>query len=320
VATSLRTTDGLLSGYDNVPTPGSRFDPRVVLNGVGGELFRGGYAKQASPRELNSPDAFVQRIWLGARPFIRADVAKAYQAYVEELGKAGPEESGAEVLDRLYLRYRTGRWIAATRMANAGAYHYFQPLLDSAIIDAVRRVPLVRRVDERLMFELMQRLSPALAELPVVGSRWSFEEPRSGAAADSAWRSPGSVVVNLTAGNVLDWRRTRGAALDQVFRERLLDSRQSPVFDLVDRSALERLLAPRRELAVGIRRFAEAQFLWAAYASDVLLSNDWLRPRVDGRSSQIRVRPGTLDRLVFWALPLVRRTRDRAKAAWRTMR
>ncbi|HKG57720.1 MAG TPA: asparagine synthase-related protein [Candidatus Limnocylindrales bacterium] len=315
---ALRTTDGMLSPYENIPSQSGGFESRVVVNGGGGELLRGGYVKLVRPLDRDTAARFLHGLLTSARRFLRADVAASYGDYVERTTAFLPGESPAEALDRIYLALRTGRWAATTRTANAAAYRFFQPLFDARVIDAGRRVDLEQRADERLVFELLRRLDRRLVEIPLAGSPWLFEGERPPGSPASS-RASRSAAVTLTSGGVVEWRRTTAGPLDAAMRERLLDS-GSAVFDLADRDAVSTALSRGRlsRAGLGIRPSAEAQFLWALYGAQTLLSDEWLAPAAGPAPVAVRVTPSVADRVVARALPLVRSARAAAASVRRS--
>jgi hypothetical protein len=315
--TALRGSDGALSGFDGSASMTGPFRWWGTTNGAGGELLRGGFVKGARPNERDDARLFVRRHWLANAHLLNRDLRDAYEAAVEPLGSAHAPETATDVLERLYARYRIARWVAPSRMATTARGRLFQPLMDDRLIHAVRETALAERVSERVVFDLLRRLNPALAEMPLTGSRWTFEKDAPVTGLEGSWTKRAPLPVPLTAGGAVDWRLSQGGPLDAVFRDSIMDAAGSnAVATLVDRDAVLRLLR-RDRWAVGltVRRAADARALWAVLAVSVLLSNEWLTNEQVERPLAIQVRPSVSDRALARLLPLARRLKAGARFA-----
>jgi Asparagine synthase len=311
---SLRASDGLLGGFEGVPAVRPRFNPSITINGHCGELFRGGYATYARTDDLTNPDAFWTRLRRTAVPIL-APSARATLPPGEVAGSTIPIAAGAARMTQLYLDERIGRWASAVAMARASSRALFQPLLDGEVVARALGCDPEDARTERLAFEVLRLLRPDLADLPITARRWSFEESGPTDLAPEGWPLRSALAVPVAAGGEIDWRRTAGGALDEEFRRRILGSpERDGLFDIVDRTAVERMLAGRTRSGRPARSIGRSQLLWAVYSAATLLSSDWLNERATERPIRIDARPtppdeeiAQLGRVATWARRAIRR-------------
>jgi Asparagine synthase len=264
-------SDGTLSAFENIGRP----DPRhaaepVQAGGHGGELLRGGYAPPAWT------DRRPARAWSDARGvellrrlttrragLLRPGPAAAYLASMAPYA-AALRRGSLRTLDDFYLANRAGRWSAAARQAYLMRSPLLQPFFDDRVIRAARAVPLPDRITDRLHRGVLAELCPDLLDLPLAGSGWKSGPRVPGVPAAAAASGP-------EPGGGADWRRAYGEQMARLLREYTLDlGAAGGLFDLVRRSAAERVLCPPH---------ADPAAAWALATMAALLSGDWLNAR-----------------------------------------
>jgi hypothetical protein len=272
-------SDGMLSAFENVgrPDPAVTTEP-VQTGGHGGELLRGGYAPAAwSERrtparawsEARGAELFRRMITRRLR-LMRPAAAGEYLASLAPFAAALPR-GPLRTLDDFYLANRAGRWSAAARQAYLIREPLVQPFFADRVVRAARAVPLRDRITDRLHRGVLAALCPELLELPLAGSGWKSGPqipPVRAAAATGARAGPGS------AGGTADWRQTYGDQMAGLLRDYALDmGAAGGMFDLVRRSAAERVLRPPQQ---------DSHAAWALATLAALLSGDWLNARERG--------------------------------------
>jgi hypothetical protein len=248
-------SDGMLSAFENV----GRADPApslaVAAGGHGGELLYGGYAGAAArltapagwPAALGPAGRAARAVELLRRlttrhlGLLRRPPARSY------LGSLAPWSRVAarhpfHALDDFYLVNRVGRWSAAARQAHLLREPLLQPLFDDRVVQAARAVPLRERMSGTLSAAVLAELSPAIAEIPLTTTRYSY-----------------------------DWRMHYGAAIASFLSDYILDRGTSGgLFSVVSRPATEKLLAvPHRDRTS----------VWALATLACLTSGDYRRAR-----------------------------------------
>ena len=116
-------------------------------------------------------------------------------------------------------------------------------------------------MNDQLHREVLAVLSPELLDIPLAGSPWQGEA-----------RIPAHVLAAAPeSAPPPDWRREYGLATARFLRGYVLDAGGTgPMFDIVQRQAVERLLQPPQ---------ADPQATWALATLAALLSGDWLNAR-----------------------------------------
>jgi len=279
VRDTLFVTDGMLSGYENVPRR-KHYSHQFNVAGNGGELLRGGYAK--TPRQWTRDAArdYLLKTFGGFHTYLRGRLADAQRDFLTSWISRQPKRlSGAALLDRFYLYYRCGRWSAAARAGYGAFQDLRQPLFDAQLIAQVQALHIDPRVDDRLNYELLRRLAPELIDLPFANKHWLFASAGQQAADRAAFPGfyqrpgdPGTQSMNL------DWRTRFGTQLREEFRRQIFEGRAAEaLFQVLDRQRLTSLF-DSPELA----QPANKLFLFAVYTLSVLLSNEWLKPSQEG--------------------------------------
>jgi asparagine synthetase B (glutamine-hydrolysing) len=272
-------SDGMLSAFENVgrPDPEVAAEP-VQAGGHGGELLRGGYAQAAwrspapgrSRRVLAGAGALAwsdaaatelfRRLTTRRLGLLRPAAAAAYLASLAPFTAAlatGP----LRALDDFYLVNRAGRWSAAARQAYLIRSPLAQPFFADHVVRAARAVPLRRRMNDQLHRDVLAVLCPDLLGLPLAGSPW-HGEPRTARTVVTARPGPAAAP---------DWRREYGEGMASFLREYILDlGGAGPMFEIVRRQAIERLLRPPQ---------ADPYATWMLATLAALLSGDWLNAR-----------------------------------------
>ncbi|MGV9305967.1 asparagine synthase-related protein [Nonomuraea sp. NPDC003727] len=162
----LRVCEGMLSAYENITGDGP-YSRRPSLGGHNGEILRGGYL---SGMEEATPEAVrrrTQSLFLAHRALF----TDAANAHAEELAW---RSDTLHVPDHLYLRFRVGRWHAASRAAMLRRGTPVQPFLDNRVVAAALALDPGFRRSERLVHKLIKMFAPALAAVPLEGGQWRF--------------------------------------------------------------------------------------------------------------------------------------------------
>jgi asparagine synthase (glutamine-hydrolysing) len=147
------------------------------LSGAGGETARGFYYP-GQPRGADSAPRLVERLaqWRlfaneavdgealepGFAASARADAVALIQAEFD-----GYAKDWLRATDEFYLFGRTSRWAGATGTPASVVRHFVNPLLDRRVMQlALTPDPAAKR-DSRLTGQLMRRLDPRLAAVPL---------------------------------------------------------------------------------------------------------------------------------------------------------
>ena len=261
IRATVLVADGMLSAFENVGRPDPAASPVITAGGHGGELLRGGYAETAGrsaaagagrvraalapARRAARSAEMLRRLTSKHLGLLRRAPAAGYVASLAPWSVAlarGP----LQALDDFYLVNRAGRWSAAARQAYLLRERLVQPLFDDQVVLAARAVPLSYRISGGLSAAVLAELCPALVDVPLAG------KPPANAAP-------------------FDWRRQYGDAIATLLRDYTLDhGAAGGLFDVVNRSAAEKLLTPPH---------ADRATVWALATLACLLSGDYRQAR-----------------------------------------
>ncbi|MFI0486357.1 hypothetical protein [Actinomadura sp. 9N215] len=264
----VRMCEGMNSAYERVNSYREySFVPQT--SGSGGETFRGGFLYDQDDISADGLLARVRLIFRAAEPIMTPE-ANALAAAEHARWTDRAERDGFDVLDKLYLFYRTGRWIVGSHSAVLMNSPYYHPFFDNRVVRDVLALPPSWRRSEEPFFLLLRELAPALALIPPEGKRWRFDrERRPRLVGRRAWRARATLpAVGRTAS--FNWRLSRDEAFRRVLTEQIMDG-PANLFDLVDRQAMADVLADTSS-----RRWLKQ--IWHVYTLSVLLSGAWRGP------------------------------------------
>ena len=273
IRATVLVADGMLSAFENVGRPDPAASSVITAGGHGGELLRGGYAETAAgrpgpagglraalgPARRAARSAELLRRLTGKHlGLIRTGPAAGYVASLAPWS-AALARSPLHALDDFYLVNRAGRWSAAARQAYLIRERLVQPLFDDRVVLAARAVPLADRISGALSAAVLAELCPALVDVPLAGKPAKAKPAGPDGGDGAAPPAP------------FDWRRQYGAAVASLLRDYTLDlGAPAGLFDVVNRSAAEKLLTPPH---------ADPATVWALATLACLLSGDYRHAR-----------------------------------------
>ena len=263
----VRMCEGMNSAYESV----TRYRPyRMVpgTSGSGGETLRGGFLYDQDDIRPEGLQKRVRLVFHAAERFLTAD-ANARAADLHRPWAELARDDGFDVLDKLYLYYRTGRWIVGSHSATLMNSPFYHPFFDNRVVrEALALAPRWRR-SEYPFYLLIKELAPRLADIAPEGKRWRFDrENRPLLAGRRAWRARAVPrAVGRTA--AFNWRTSFDEGFRNLLLEQILDGPQS-LFEIVDRDAVTAVF--RDQPGRWVKQ------LWHVYTVSVLLSGDWRTP------------------------------------------
>lgn len=276
--------DGMTSAWDDIDDYGP-MTTSYGVSGVGGEILRGGLI--LPDVDQLTPLIATTRIGntMAGTALFTAELtasAKAFAGPLLELAGVEPHRA----IDDYYYIHRNARWVAARRSGARFRTNSIDPLLDSRLIRAVRRVPAVRRWDERLAFDVINILAPGLRDLPPEGQRWRFEraaplehdkELSSTWAARAALSSPPGV-------RRLDWKQLTNPIVRDAMRDVIREHR----------TAMDNLFAPKQlDSFLARDEYPYPTLAWHLATVAIMLGTPWHRTQRPPKSLALELGPTT---------------------------
>jgi len=241
------TTTGML-GAVNLRV-GLLLRPHTQISGAFGELLSGFRAGDAPPATLSEAKAALADRVLGGRSggLLRADAREHYRSVVERLVEVIADQVAepADIPYRFYLDHRAHNWMGR-ELEVPGVNPNMEPLYSVAAPIAARAAGWHGRRNLRLHFDLIRTVAPTLAELPFASKGWSDALLAGVDDADRYRRPPilGTSEPRTVRG--LSWEDHR-----ELFARHLLDDSACPITAVIDRDAVEDVLAGRRPMPPG---------------------------------------------------------------------
>jgi hypothetical protein len=179
--------EGMLSAYDRVGRIDDHYNATTApFAGSGGELLRAYYG--GSFEGLRDREAVVRVMRSRMRRTVKRMTPSARAAYEAdtEPWSTLARHDGVASLEEFYVRQRLGRWTGAARGSASIGSLARRPYLDHRVVRAVRGVALADRTGERFVADVLDELSPGLADLRFAGRRWEFDDEPPADADDAA--------------------------------------------------------------------------------------------------------------------------------------
>lgn len=273
----LRMTEGMNSAFENVIAP-KEFLLEARLSGSGGEALRGGWLNDQKNLDrkslLKKFDTITRAQTAMMTAQANAEGDRLYEAYTSEF------DDLTTGLDRMFLRFRSGRWLPGSRTATLIGFCMYHPFLDHRVRWEAMRLSPSWRWSEEVIYQLLQHLAPELARMPVADRPWRFDQRRILNPLERKARGRRKALKPATTVGGFDWRKKLGSEYVAPMRERILDTPE--LFELVDKEKAETFL--REE---PLRRAGQT---WHLYSMAVLLSNEWLSPSSPAAANAERIR------------------------------
>jgi hypothetical protein len=280
LATHVFQTSGMFNAWE---FKGSlRASPTLTVTGCVGEALRThfhGYPSMATVDELRTQ--FYGRSALRGSaimiPEVRAELLDDLDYELVrriDVGGSAPQDHA----DSFYWRHRNRRWFGTyEELGEAGRVH---PLYSLVGLQAAFALGGEMRRRELLHFAIMSKACPELAKLPFANEGWS-EAVTAGRPDARDFQSP-PVHYDGSGPQPEHWKPQRLLDNLDVARELLLDETSSPIHDIIDRSAVERVLAdPERATPATCRQ------LFGALTAAVWLGGYEARQRIGDKPTPV---------------------------------
>jgi hypothetical protein len=246
------------------------------VGGAGGETLRSGYVKGVADQLPLSESTALERMrFLLARhdALLRRDLAAAKNAMQTEWAEQRLRAFDAhDLLDRLYLEYRTGRWAAAGHSPRTLFAERYLPLSDPGVVRATLAVGSMTRADDSLFEHLLRRLAPELLNIPLASGRFAFEKAQPRPGDEEGYRRREPIAAKVDRRNRLTaWKHDIGnPEIASVLFERIFDPAAEDLWSIVDREVVERTFTSSA-------LYASTLSVWRLASVATLLSNRWLQ-------------------------------------------
>jgi hypothetical protein len=280
LATHVFQTSGMFNAWE---FKGSlRISPTLTVTGCVGEALRTHF--HGYPRMSTVDDLRVQFFGRSAlrgssimKPEVRSELLDHLDAELVHRVDAGGS-SPQDLADSFYWRHRNRRWFGTyEELGEAGRVH---PLYSLVGLQAAFALGGESRRNELLHFAIMRKACPDLAKVPFADEGWSEAIRRSLPDGRDYGRAP--VRYEGKGPEPEQWKPQRLLDNLDVAHELLLDETSSPLYDIVDRDAVQRVLAMPEQATP-----ATCRQLFGALTAAVWLGGYEARDRIGGQPTRL---------------------------------
>lgn len=219
----LNASDAHLAAWVSLPFS-PKFKDISVLNGLGGELMRGGHASKADQNALalRPPSGTLLKRWGKFKDRFNKRLQDEFDEHVNAWMHRfeGHGINALVVADYGYLTAKMGRWGSAITRPGALSRKVFYPFLDNRLVSLVYRLPADYRFGDKLIHSLVSRLEPRLIDIPIAYDAWKCL-PEKVLASERELHPLAYVPRGKGAGQNTDWRMNWRALLPEMHRQYL---------------------------------------------------------------------------------------------------
>lgn len=307
---TLFRNDGMLNAWGAFTMRQDVAPARQVI-GQGGEFYRGGWLKNPANRDGLTPERARTMVFTKLNrpePMLVPDARQWYADFLDSLLHHQSDRVGLHArMERAFLFTYGWHWAPPGYSRSVVGEHRYYPYCDTQLLRMNYQLPVEARLHEEPHFNMLARLNRDLAYSSFTKYRWGFESygPSAHRAPDTwADRAP---MVKQPA-DLVNWQKSVGVG---DFREEVEtvifgDEAQHGLFEVVDRTALERIFYSRE-----VYSSPNTRMLWNLYAASVMLSNRWIEQPSPSRPISVRT-----DANWHQVLNLVLRAFENASTWW----
>lgn len=285
----LRSSDGMLSAYENVPAI-ANFNPNVVtLGGNGGEHLRGGFNRNVNKHNVEGYEQLLFNKLSPFKDYINPDVYKYYHEHLQYWFNQSNEHNPVDLMQKYYIFYRSGKWSSAARLGYTSSNYLYQPFFDQKLNRNILQIPAEKLLNDEIIYNILLRLNPQLVDVPFFADRWKFESKQPIDGDLKQWKRRAPLLTKQHTKSSFNWRRTTLKDMNEAMYEEIFSTRNRAVLDLIQVDNVKKLFetgqSNNREIDL---------FIWNLYTTAITLSNDWLSKGERSREVKIQLPPQTL--------------------------
>lgn len=253
----------------------------IIFAGTGAEMLRGGVGirSRAPLRGVGDPPAgfaesFVRKEWLAWQHWIREPFASAHRDWVEGwISQYCRDQNEDGTLERLYLHNWASRGRGAiTRNLSSNCGYVVNLMTDSGFIKLSQKLAPKFRYNEHLFFEVIRRLAPPIADVPLNDHRWAFEFHGPRPADEVGYKKRAPMIKKKYGASGGYTYLTAGADMRPVLEDVFFgQSMPSMIEDVADLKLIRSLFRGRDIYTPSI-----SYTVWRILALHEMLMDDWI--------------------------------------------
>ncbi|MEZ4529456.1 MAG: hypothetical protein R2855_00375 [Thermomicrobiales bacterium] len=267
--------EGVTNGWDSAGVPTAL--QGVSLSGIGGECTKFGPTATAGLSATSIAD--VKRIYAEKEGFdparvLTTDARRHFHAVVDDWidAQAALHQEPSRIPSLFITQQRTRSWSGPSRAVKPNLW--LGPFLIPSYIRFRQLLPLADRANPRVHLDLLRRCRVDLSTIPLANDTWPEGAMSVYPDADQLRAiAPMRSLPGPSAG----WRTARADELRPMLGAYLAD-RTNPIYEVVDYTAVQRLLKSRKITGQGLRVLygVATGAIWLAHRETPVHANaDW---------------------------------------------
>lgn len=249
---SMVSTSGQIYAYENIH-PLSHFKKNITVNGVAGEVLRGGYIIPENFSSKTDKNKLINKFY--RYPEMYNQIDSKYLSHLQKLNNN--HEDYLVNLYNHYLNYKCGRWSSDSRKGKGYLADNYMPFLDNQFVKLIMKVAPEELYSGKLQFNLLKSLDEQAVNFRFETTRFNFEKMFPLQNDYKGWYNRRPIYPTSKIGKY-NWRVLANGqkSLINSFREILLTDKANPIYNVVDISNLDKLLSSNINYKYG-------RFIWA---------------------------------------------------------
>lgn len=285
VQNAIKSSEGLLYAYENIFIP-KPFDPTLIsMGGQGGELLRGGFAANNNIKTMDELIHLIKSRFAQYNDFFYSSIDKKYSDELVDYVYSQPKHmTPMDILSKIFTDFRTARWSGAALPVYSMESLFYTPFFDSKLVRKAQMIKNEYTSKERLIYEILHRLSPELVDIPFAKDRWYFEKEKpTNKKALIKWKVRNPIYANNPVGD-FNWRQNVLVHLKEEFYEGIFHDENSDIFNFVNKKKVKELFEANMKNPNSYNKF-----LWGLYTASVMITNKWINNEMKTEDSIIEI-------------------------------
>lgn len=249
---SMKATSGQIYAYENIH-PLSDYKQKITVNGVAGEVLRGGYIIPPSYSTKTDKKHIINKFYRYSDLYIEP----SNDYYHHLLDIKNNDDDYLISLYKQYLKYKCGRWSSDSRNGKGYLAENYMPFLDNQLVKLVMKAKPHNHYSGKLQFDLLKNIDDKSVKFRFETSRFNFEKSVPLENDFKEWYQRRPLYPTSKIGKY-NWRllSNNQEPLINTFREILISDSNNKIYDIVDKRKIERIFNSEIE-------YKHGRFIWA---------------------------------------------------------
>lgn len=259
---SMTATSGQVYAYENIH-PLASFKNNTTVNGVAGEVLRGGYIIPENYSAATDKSNFVKKFYRYSDLYNEPE----NNYYHHLIDMKNNDDDYLVTLYKQYLRYKCGRWSSDSRKGKGYLAENYMPFLDNQLVKLIMKIKPDELYSGKLQFDLLKMIDEQSVDFRFETTRFNFERRVPINNDFEGWYNRRPMFPTSKIGKY-NWRILSNGQTEIIdaFKEILLSDLNNPIYDVVNKNKISNILNTGIDYKYG-------RFIWALASMSTFINH-----------------------------------------------